>query len=322
MSLESDIDHLYQVPLEAYTAARIALASKVKGAGDAAAAARVKALEKPSVSAWAVNQLYWRARGDFDALVAAGNRLRRAQERSLRGGTGDLRAASLAKEQAVAAALAATIAHAEPGTGTLSNDIRRRIASTLESIAIQGGTGAKRAGRLVDDLPLPGFAALAALAPSRLTEDEPPGVPAPTAGGGAARPILGPRRSSRPAVARAADAQRRAEAARAQAREAERRARIERAQVELASAESDARAARQAEVQAAGAERDAAARVADARQATDEAKARLTEAMARATRALDEHRAAQQRAADAEAARKKADKTAAAAREALTKAQG
>ena len=57
--LESAIDDLYQLPLEAFVAERNALATAVRKAGDRAAADRVKALAKPSATAWAVNQAWW-----------------------------------------------------------------------------------------------------------------------------------------------------------------------------------------------------------------------------------------------------------------------
>lgn len=80
----TDIDALFQLPVDEFTSARNALANRLKAAGRADAASRVKALPKPPLSAWAVNQLYWRHRTAFDALLAAGDRLRRAQATSLR----------------------------------------------------------------------------------------------------------------------------------------------------------------------------------------------------------------------------------------------
>ena len=54
------IDQLYQLPLDEFTAARNALA---KSSGQAS----LKALEKPTLAAWAVNQLYWHQRATYDA---------------------------------------------------------------------------------------------------------------------------------------------------------------------------------------------------------------------------------------------------------------
>ena len=62
--LDSDIDRLYQGPLDAFIDARNALAKASK-------VAAVKALVKPSLPAWAVNQLHWHQRALVDRLVAA-----------------------------------------------------------------------------------------------------------------------------------------------------------------------------------------------------------------------------------------------------------
>ena len=80
-----DIDRLYQLPLGDFTAARNALA---KTAG--ARAAEVKALEKPTAAAWAVNQLYWRERKTWGTLVRASDRVRAAHQQLLKGKKVDL----------------------------------------------------------------------------------------------------------------------------------------------------------------------------------------------------------------------------------------
>ncbi len=64
MAAPSDIDDLFQLPLTEYTAARNALAASLKAAGRAKDAMAVKALPRPPLSAWTVNQLYWRHRKD------------------------------------------------------------------------------------------------------------------------------------------------------------------------------------------------------------------------------------------------------------------
>jgi hypothetical protein len=82
----TEVDALFKLPLGEFTSARNALAAELKKAGRPAEASAVKALVKPSVSAWVVNQLYWRHRGLFDRLVAAGDKMRHAQAAQ---GTGD-----------------------------------------------------------------------------------------------------------------------------------------------------------------------------------------------------------------------------------------
>ena len=76
---EREIDALYQRPLTEFTTARNELAKALGKAGARDAAARVKALEKPTVTPWAVNQVYWQARSIWDRLMAAGAALRDAQ---------------------------------------------------------------------------------------------------------------------------------------------------------------------------------------------------------------------------------------------------
>ena len=96
---DAEIDRLFQLPPDQFTAARNALA---KTAGPNGAA--IKALEKPSVAAWAVNQLFWQRRRVFDALVAAARQRRAAHLKQLSGKRPDLDAAEAAHRDALRAA--------------------------------------------------------------------------------------------------------------------------------------------------------------------------------------------------------------------------
>ena len=51
---------LFQAPLSEFTRIRNRLADAVKNEGDAAGARQIKSTRKPMVSAWAVNQLFYR----------------------------------------------------------------------------------------------------------------------------------------------------------------------------------------------------------------------------------------------------------------------
>ena len=81
MDLESEIDRLYQLPLDQFTPARNALAKDLAGAP----AQQVKALAKPALAAWTVNQLYWTDRKTFDGLIEAAARLRSAHRATIEG---------------------------------------------------------------------------------------------------------------------------------------------------------------------------------------------------------------------------------------------
>jgi hypothetical protein len=163
---DSDIDALFQLPLGEFTAARNALAARLKKSGRADEAERVKAIPKAPAPAWAVNQLYWRHPKDVDALLDVGEKFRKAQAAQLAGKNADVRnllnerREILSKLMTRASGILREAGHAQ------SPDATRRIATTLESLAAWGHTdGAPRAGRLIDDLDPPGFEALAALVP-------------------------------------------------------------------------------------------------------------------------------------------------------------
>jgi len=168
-----EIDALFRLPLDEFTAARNALANKLKAAGQADAAARVKALPKPPLSTWAVNQLYWRHRKAFEALLAAGERLRRAQASSLRaaGGQGEgLRDAMETRREALAELTTRASALLASAGHTATPEITRRITTTLDALATYGHQDdGPRPGRLTEDVEAPGIEALAALVKGRGT---------------------------------------------------------------------------------------------------------------------------------------------------------
>jgi hypothetical protein len=167
------VDGLFQLPLPEFTAARNALASKLQKAGDKDTAAQVKGLTKPPVSAWVVNQLYWRDRNAFDRLLTAGARLRQAQASQLAGQVTNLRELLTTHRETLtdlskqAAAILSQSGH-QP-----SPDVMRRVTMTLEGLAAQGLLeGAPAAGRLTADVDPPGFETISALAP-RSAGDKP-----------------------------------------------------------------------------------------------------------------------------------------------------
>ena len=158
-ALDDRIDELYQQPLAGFTGARNALAKTLKG-GDAA---RVKALEKPAVVAWAANQVYWHARRVFDALMKSGEGVRKAQIAALQGKAADIRAANDDHRRAVAAAVAeaerlASSAGSKPSPDALSR--------TFEALSL-APRPPDPPGRLVEALqPASGFEALAGITPA------------------------------------------------------------------------------------------------------------------------------------------------------------
>ncbi|MGH9336848.1 MAG: hypothetical protein ACRD21_24165, partial [Vicinamibacteria bacterium] len=158
---------LYQVPLGDFVRARNDLAAALKKSGDGAAAERVKEISKPSASAWAVNQLYWKDRPAFEKLLDAGDRYRMAQRATLSGeGAAGPGAAEAERRERLAEALGRVREILSEDQKTAGPQVLDRIATTLEALASYGNDNpTPMKGRLSDDVESPGFGALASLAP-------------------------------------------------------------------------------------------------------------------------------------------------------------
>jgi hypothetical protein len=169
------VSTLYQAPLDQFVAERKRLAAELKAGGDKEGAARFAKLARPTVSAWAVNQLWWHARDGFDELLASAERLR----------LGDLAATKAHRD-----ALASLRTHAirvltEGGHGAPEGTLRR-IATTLSALAANGGFDPDAPGALAADRDPPGFGgagfdALSAPPPPRVVAPEPKSAPRATA---------------------------------------------------------------------------------------------------------------------------------------------
>ena len=99
-SYDAAVEALYRGPLDTFVAERKRLAGELKTGGDKTAAARLLKLGRPSMSAWAVNQLFWHEREAFERLLATAERLRS-------GGTSGRRAQAHARDASVAGSGAA-----------------------------------------------------------------------------------------------------------------------------------------------------------------------------------------------------------------------
>lgn len=163
--VDAAIDALYAGPLDNFVAARNELVKRLRAAGDRSGAERVKVLPKPSVSAWAMNQLWWHERPSFQALLDAGAAVRAAQT----GGAGPTEQASVAKtrrrclEQLLGCA-EDHLARAGHATGGAT---LRRIGTSLEAAAAHGHAPIEPApGRWYGDLEPPGFEVLSLGSPA------------------------------------------------------------------------------------------------------------------------------------------------------------
>src|SRR5262245_31490570 len=276
--LDDDVDQLFKVPLAEFTGFRNALATRLKKEGRGDDAERIKALSKPSVSAWAVNQLYWNERDAFERLLEAGERLRHAQAAQLAGKTVDIKEPRDARRDALtelsrfAAALLTDAGH------NASPESMRRITTNLEAISAYAALpDSPPPGRLAEDIDPPGFEALAALmtgAGVKSRTPPPPTVMAPAKKKGADEDKTAANRALQSAERMLGEAQARAERV---------EARMKKAAIELKEAERAKRDAEERFIKASAAVEAAAEQ---ARNVADEAE-RAAHAVDEASRAVE-----------------------------------
>jgi hypothetical protein len=218
VSIDAKIDDLYRQPLDTFVPARNALA-KTLGGPDAT---RVRALAKPTIVPWAVNQVYWRARPTYDKVIKSGERLRAAQIASLEGRRGaDVREAGEAHRRALADAVKEAERLASEAAASPAADALMR---TFEALSLASGSP-EPPGRLTKPLQPAGFEALAGVTP----------VPtAPSARGIRIQPDREPSKPDRRKERAAAEAARR------------HAAELKQAEAELARAEAAEQKAREA----------------------------------------------------------------------------
>jgi hypothetical protein len=149
-ALDAEIDRLYQLPLDEFTTARNELA---KGAGTEAK--RIRALAKPPIAAWAVNQLHWKHPDLWNALIAAGENAQRAHRAVLAGKSADVRAAGKVHEDAVEKALRATLKLLGEAGHPAADATKHAIGTTLRALP-----GDEAAGRFTRTLQPAGFGML------------------------------------------------------------------------------------------------------------------------------------------------------------------
>jgi DNA repair exonuclease SbcCD ATPase subunit len=161
------IDELYQLPLSEFTAGRNSLATRLRKSGKTGNADEVRSLVKPSIPAWAVNQVYWKHRAVFDRLLGAGDRLRKAQSSTLAGKSADVRGALDAVREALSQLSRLAASELETAGHNASPGAMRAVTATLEALSAYGTADhAPPAGRLVDEVDPPGFETLATLVPN------------------------------------------------------------------------------------------------------------------------------------------------------------
>ncbi len=146
---------LYGLDLAQFIPARDDVVRTLKAAGDDASARQVKALKKPSLAAWALNQLVREDRVQVDALLALGGELRVAQT-SLAGD--ELRALTGQRVRVVRALAHRTADIAAAAGHLLSNTVFDQVARSLDAaLTDPDAAAALIEGHLVTDLSYAGL---------------------------------------------------------------------------------------------------------------------------------------------------------------------
>jgi hypothetical protein len=255
---ETELDQIFEAPLDQFTATRDRLTRELRRQGNRDGAAALGRVRKPSVSAWALNQLQRRHPTRVAELLAAGSRLREAQEALLAGGEpGRLRDSAAEERQLVGELVQLAVEEAARAGNRVGPAIQTRLHETLHAAA--GNEEVREllaAGRLQRDYQLGDLGLLGA---------------GPPASGRSAT-----RRSQKPDASRQL-----ASLERRLTRERERQAQMH---AQVREAESALRDAQDTAAKAATAAERTAAQLQRARERADAAAARLQELEAEAER--------------------------------------
>jgi len=158
MELVEVADRLYALTPAEFTQARNAAIVSAKSSGDAELAANIKALRKPSTSAWLVNTLARHRLPQLDELLGLGAELRAAQQAL----DGDALRRLSRERHACIHALTVEIGRLAADAGhRVADATNREITGTLDAAVIDApAAAAVRSGRLIRALVAAGFDAV------------------------------------------------------------------------------------------------------------------------------------------------------------------
>jgi hypothetical protein len=173
--IDREVDRLFELPPEEFTAARDDLAKRAQAGGATEESRAIKGMKRPTVAAWAVNQVARRRPKEVAELLDAGDALQRAQRKVLSGvRSSDFRESSERRRSVVARLVrAAEEVLKEAGRGPAG--ATEAVRSTFEAASLDDRAGeVVRAGRLSKELPPPAsFGAVEGLGLVPAPPDEP-----------------------------------------------------------------------------------------------------------------------------------------------------
>ena len=161
MDADEQVDRLYGLPLDEFVRERDAAAKHLRQAGDGEAAAAVKALRKPTVGAWALNQALRRRRKEVAELLDTGGRLRAAHEQLLGGADPATLREAMEQERRLTSALADCAEAIASESGKSGPALRDRVRATLHAATLDEEVREElAAGRFVREREAIGLGAL------------------------------------------------------------------------------------------------------------------------------------------------------------------
>ncbi|MPZ89684.1 MAG: hypothetical protein GEU81_16825, partial [Nitriliruptorales bacterium] len=156
MDVEVEVDRLYQLAPDAFVEARNELVKRLRGAGEREGADRVKELRRPTVPAWALNQLARQSPEGVAALAEVREALARAQRRLLSGVKDSGLREAMGKRREVVGRLTEDAGTVLLDSGRDPAPHRQAINATLEAAAVDLEAWEQvQRGRLGRELPMP-----------------------------------------------------------------------------------------------------------------------------------------------------------------------
>ncbi|MEM9693368.1 MAG: hypothetical protein AAGA56_12540, partial [Myxococcota bacterium] len=136
---EDEDRRLYAGPLSDFVARRNARRRALKQAGEHERSKVVGEMRKPTVTAWALNQVYWCDRPVLDAWLAGVDRERALQLDALGGGAdmGALQAVGRDNREHRKAVVERALAHLEGGGHGTGAAVRQRLQRAVRSLALE-----------------------------------------------------------------------------------------------------------------------------------------------------------------------------------------
>jgi hypothetical protein len=177
-AVAAEIDRLYALPLDEFTRERDALAKRLRADGERAAAAGVKALKKPSVAAWAVNQVRRDRPDDVRRFLEVTEELHRVYAGLASAGARERLGEAAAMQRELVASLVRCAAELLDAGGHAANEATlAKVADTLRAAALDDDLRAELAdGRVVKERRAAGLGPLSSMPvpPPRPEPDEAP----------------------------------------------------------------------------------------------------------------------------------------------------